>query len=137
VQRQREDGLSFCGWLGSQREEGDLIFAREGIWRGAQDSHVVLWIFGDHGDLQQLGRGVRPVHEDVWLAAIAKGFENVSDGEEIAFVVDEEGVAEERVMVAAGSGGLIVGVNDGAHRGDSGVVGGACLGLLCADSKRA
>jgi len=82
----------------------------------------MLRIFGDHSDLQKLGRGIRPVYEDVWLATVAKGLEDVRDGEEIAFVIDEEGVAEECVMVAAAGGRLIVGIDDGTNGGDSGVV---------------
>jgi len=63
--------------------------------------------------LQQFGRGVRPVHEDVGLAAVSKRLQDVSNSEEIALVVDEEGVPEECVMVAVGGGRLIVGINDG------------------------
>jgi len=101
VQRKGKYGLSFYGWFGGQRERSDLVFAGEGIRRGTKDRYVMLQIFGDHGDFQQLGWRVRAVHEDVGLAAVAKRLENVCNGEEIAFVVDEECVAEKCVVVAA------------------------------------
>ena len=88
----------------------------------SKNGYIVLQIFGDHSDLQKLGRGIGPIHKNVRLAAVAKGFEHVGDGQKIAFIIDEEGVSEECVVVAAGGRRLIVGVNDRTDGSDGGVV---------------
>lgn len=92
------------GCVSRQQKERNTVLADERIWRGSKDCHIVLRIFGDHSDLQQLGRGIGPIHENVGLAAVTKRLEHVGDCEEIALIIDKEGVAEECVMVAAGSG---------------------------------
>ena len=63
----------------------------------------MLRILGNDSDFQKAGGSVWAVHENVSLAAVAKILKHVGDCKEIALVVDKEGVAEERVMVAAGA----------------------------------
>src|SRR5271170_1665292 len=108
MERERQHGLAAHGWLGSHRAERDFVSAGERIWRGAQDRDVVLRVFGDDGDFQKARRSVRAAYEDVRLAAIAKRRNDMRHREQIAFVVDEEGVAEEGVVVAARSRRLVV-----------------------------
>lgn len=128
MEREREDAFTLGGVGRSEGDKSDVVAAREGIGSGAQDGYVVLQIAGDDGDFEQLRRSVQAVHEDVGLAAVAKRFEDVRDGEEIALIVDEEGVAEEGVVEAAGAGSLVVGINDRAERGVEGNFGGSVRG---------
>jgi hypothetical protein len=70
--------------------------------------------------LEQAGWGVGSTDDDVGLASVMERFENVSVGEQVALLVDEEGVAEEGVVVAARGGGFVEAVD---NRADSGVGG--------------
>jgi hypothetical protein len=67
----------------------------------------VLRVGGDDDGLKEPGWGVWSTDDQVGLAAVAKSAENVGVGEEVALLVDEEGVAEEGVMIAARGGGFV------------------------------
>lgn len=114
MQREREDGFSLHGRLGRQRKKRHLVFAGEWIRRDAKNRDVVRRILRDDAGLQQLRRSIDAIDENVRLAAVAERFEDMRNGEQITLVVDEEGVAEECVVVAARSGALIVRINNGA-----------------------
>ena len=116
MQRKCENGLAANGWRGFERYKSNRVFGRERIWSGAKNGHVMLQILGDNADLDQPGRRVGAIHENVRLAAVAKRLEDVSDGEEIALLVNEKGVAEKRVVIAAPGGALVIGIDDGAER---------------------
>ena len=89
-----------------------------GIGRGAKDGNVVFPVHGDELGLEQLRRGHGAIDEDVRLAAaIAKRAQDVRGGEQVALIVDEEGVAEKDVLVAPGRRRLIDGIDDGANGG--------------------
>src|ERR1700722_2964428 len=126
VQRKSKYGLASNSRLRRQRDKGHGVAAGKGIRRCSQNSHIVLGILGDDRNFQKARRGFSAVHEDVRLSSVAKRLEDVGDGEEIAFLVDKKGVAEERVVVAAGGRRLVVGVHDraqcrrGSIRGDVG-----------------
>jgi len=122
VEREREHRLAGGGGISGQRQEGYAIFAGERVGRDAQNGDVVRRVDGDDGGLEQARRGIGPADDEVGLAAVAEGFENVSVGEQVALLVDEKGVSEEGVVVAARGGGLVEAVHNGAHGGVGGCV---------------
>ena len=67
--------------------------------------------------LEEPGRGVGPSDDQVGLATVSEGFEDVGVSEQVALLVDKEGVAEEGVVVAARGGGLVEAVDDRADGG--------------------
>lgn len=124
MQREGEDGLAEGGGFGREGKKGDLVLGGKGVGGSPENGDVVLKVHGDDGGLEEDGGAVVATHEDVGLAAVAKGFEDVGGSEQVALIVDEEAVAEKAVMVAAGSGGLVQLIDDGANgRRESGVVG--------------
>ncbi len=127
VERKREHRLSSNDGARRQRKKRNTVAAYEGIGASSKNGNVVLKILCDHTDLQQLGRGVGTIHENVRLAAVAKRFQDVRDSKQIALFINEEGVAEERVVVTASGGSLIVGVNDRTERGGCRIVRGFSL----------
>lgn len=72
-------------------------------------------IDGYQSGLRYTKLGRRLVQQDVGLSAV-KLAENVGGGDEVAIAVDEETVAEEKIVIAAIGGGLIDWINDGADR---------------------
>ncbi len=80
VERKREHRLSPDDGAGSQRERCNTVAACEGIGRSAENGDVMLKVLRDDADLKQFGRGVRSIHENVWLAAFAKRFQDVRNG---------------------------------------------------------
>ena len=66
------------------------------------------------------------------MAAVAESAENVGVGEQVALLIDEESVAEERVVIAARGWGFVEAVDDGA---DAGI--GGCILRRSAVSKQA
>jgi len=83
----------------------------------------MLGVCGDDRGLEQNRRAISAADQDVGLAAVTEVFEDMGDGEEIALIVDEEAVAEETVVVAAGRRRLIELIDDGAdRRGERSVV---------------
>jgi len=74
----------------------------------------VLGVRGDDGGWEHSWRGVGSTEDEVGLAAVAKGFENVGVGEQIALLIDEESVPEESVVISARRRGLVEAVDDGA-----------------------
>ncbi len=128
MERERDDGLARGGGISGQREEGYAIVASERVGRDAEDGDVVLRVGGDDGGLKEAGRGVGTADNEVGLAAVVEGFEDVSVGEQVALLVDEEGVAEEGIVVAAWGSGFVEAVDDGA---DGGVGGCAVNRAVC------
>ena len=55
--------------------------------------------------------------QNVGLAAVAKRVENMSNGQKVTLFVNEEAVAEKRVVVTASGGRLIELVDDGTDGG--------------------
>ena len=123
MEREGDHGLAGGCGIGGEREEGNAEVAGERVGRDAEDGDVVLRVGGDDGGLEKAGRGVGATDDEVGLAAVAEGLENVSVGKQVALLVDEEGVAEEGVVVAAWGGGFVEAVDD---RADGGV---GCCGL--------
>ncbi len=128
MERERDDGLARGGGISGQREEGYAIVASERVGRDAEDGDVVLRVGGNDGGLKEAGRGVGSADDERGLAAIAERFEDVGVGEQVALLVDEKGVAEEGVVVAARGGGLVEAVDYGA---DGGVGGCAVNRAVC------
>lgn len=122
MERKCEDGLAGCGRLGGERQVGYAIVGGEGVGGDAENGDVMGGVGGDDGGLQEARRSIGTANDEVRLAAVAEGVEDVGVGEEVALLVDEEGVAEESVMIAARGRGFVEAVDD---RADSGVGGGA------------
>lgn len=129
VQGKSDDRITRDGRLLRKSEVGDAKSARERIRFSAKNSDVASAIRGDDLYLQQLRRTFAPVDQDVWLTAIAKSFEDVGVGEQIALVIDEEGVSKELVMISARGRGLVELVDNGAN--------GAALGRVDFSRNRA
>jgi hypothetical protein len=72
---------------------------------------------GDDGGWEYAGRGIGSTEDEVRLAAVAEGLENMGVGDRVALVVDEEGVTEEDIVVAARGGGFVEAVDDRANSG--------------------
>ena len=105
----------------SERKECDLEFRGEGIGSGAENGYVVLRIDGDDFDFAETGRSVGPAQQDGRQAAIAEVGEYVGGGDEVAVVINEEGVAVEDVVDAA-FGGFVERVDEWTDgEGDGGV----------------
>jgi DNA-binding transcriptional regulator GbsR (MarR family) len=90
----------------------------KGVGNGVEYGYVVLRVRGDHGDRDQAGWAVRAADKDVRLASIPEGFKNVGSGEQVALLVDKEGVTEEDVVVAVGGRGFVKAINNRADGGD-------------------
>jgi len=122
MKRSGEDGVAGSGTRGRKRQESNIEFSVEGIGRGAEDGDIVRPVNCDDVGFESLRRSVGTVDENVGLAEIAEGFEDVGRGDEIALRIDEEGVAEKSVANAFGAGSFVVGIDDGADGGaESGV----------------
>ena len=120
MEGERDHRLAGGDGIGGQRQESHSEIAGEWVGGDAEDGDVVLQVGGDDGGLEKAGRGVGSADDEVGLAAVAEGLENVSVGEQVALLVDEKGVAEEGVVVTARGGGFVEAVND---RADGGVGG--------------
>jgi hypothetical protein len=128
MEREREDGLAGSGGLGGKGQVGDAEVGGEGVGCDAKNGDVMRWVGGDNGGLQQAGRGIGAANDQVRLATVAKSIEDVGVGEQIALLVDEEGVAEEDVMIAARRGRFVEAVDDGADGGVRCGAGGKIVG---------
>jgi hypothetical protein len=117
VKRKGKDRLALGSRFGRERQESHTVFADERIWRREQDGDVVFGVRGDDGSLHEKWRTIRTANENVGLAAVAETFQDVSGGEEVALLVDEETVAKETVVVAARRWRLIKLINEGADGG--------------------
>jgi hypothetical protein len=123
MKRKGDHRLAADGWLRSKRQKGYFVFAGEGIWGGEENGDVVFRVHSDDGRLKKARRTIGAADQDVGLAAVAKGFQDVGDGQKVALFVNEEGVAKETVMVSARRRGLVELINDGADSGgERGVV---------------
>ncbi len=116
VKRERQYLLAGGGGIGGEGEEGHSIPAREGVWRDPEDGDVMGRVGGHDGGWEDAGRGVGLTQDEVGLAAVTEGLENMGVGEQVALLVDEEGVAEEGVVIAALGRGFIEAVDDRADR---------------------
>jgi hypothetical protein len=92
------------------------------LWRSQRGSLLgaKLVVGGNNAGLQEARRGVGTANHEVGLAAVAKGVENVAVSEQVTSLVDEETVAEEGVVIAAGAGRFVEAVK---HRAETGVGG--------------
>jgi len=77
----------------------------------------VFGVYGDDRRFEEKRRAIAAGDQNVRLAAVAEGFQNVCGGEEVALFVDEEGVAKKTVVIAA-SGWRLIELID--NREDSG-----------------
>ncbi len=102
VEREGYDRLTKGGRFGGEGQEGNLVLQGEGIRRGEENGDVVLCVRGNHGRLQEAWRAIGAADEDVGLAAAPKRFKNMRGGKQVALIVNEEAVAKEAVVVAAG-----------------------------------
>jgi hypothetical protein len=118
VKRERQYLLARGDGISGEGEEGHSKPAGEGVGRDAEDGDVVRWVGGDDGGWEYAGWGIGSTEDEVGPAAVAESIENVGVGEQVAFLVDEEGVTEEDVVVAARGGGFVEAVD---HRADGGV----------------
>src|SRR5208282_193227 len=91
---------------GLLRSEGQkshlvLVFAgAERIWGGTENGDIVDRVCGDYGDFYETRRGFGKAQQDLRLAAVAEFAEDVCGSEQIAVIVDEEGVAVKDVVKA-------------------------------------
>ena len=115
--------MAGCDGICGQGQEGHAEVAGERVGRDAEDGDVVLRVGGDDGGLEKTGRGVGSADDEVGLAAVAEGVEDVSVGEQVALLVDEKGVAEKGVVIAARGRGFVEAVDDRADGGVEGYVG--------------
>jgi len=88
----------------------------------------VLVVDRDYVCWHEARRAVWAADKNVGLAAVAKSVEHMGHGEQITLVVDEKGVAEERVTVAPRAGGIVKLIHKGTDRGGKGGVIGNVLG---------
>ena len=120
MERESENRLARYGGVRREREKSNLELAGERIWRGTENGHVMVGIDSDDASFEKAGRAIGAAEENVRLAPVAEGFEDVGDGEKVALVVDEEGVAKEGVVITAGGGGLVEAVDEGTDGGGGG-----------------
>ena len=124
VERQGENGLAGRCGIGRQQQEGNLVLGIERVGSCAEDGDVVLRVHGDDRGLEEDRGAIAAADQNIGLATVAKSFQDMSCGEEVAPFVDEEAIAEEAVVVAARGGGLVKLINDGADgRGRRGAIG--------------
>lgn len=81
----------------------------------------MIAVDGDDGGGDEAWGLVRNAEEEIGLAAVELA-ENVGDGEEVAFAIDEEGVAVEEVAIAARAGRVVHLIDDGAEGEGEGAV---------------
>src|SRR5262252_5725251 len=80
----------------------------------------------DHGGGNEAGWTVETADENVRLPTVVEVVKHVSDGEQVAVLIDKEGVAVENVAVAAAGGSFAEAVHDANKRGiDGGVFDGS------------
>ena len=117
MERRGDDRVTGTGPIGSKRKKGYAKLSFEGIGSGAKDRNVASPINRNDISFQELRRRIGTVDEDVRLAKITEGLQNVSGGDEIALRVDEESVAEECVTEAFAAGSFVARIDDGADSG--------------------
>ena len=100
-------------WREWQERNGKV--AIEGIRDGAQDGNIVVAINGNHGGLHEAWRRTWRVKKKIGLTTVELG-QDVCNGEEVAFSIDEKGVAVEKITIAARRRGAINLVDNGAKR---------------------
>lgn len=123
MKRKGDHGLAADGWLRSKRQKRYFVLALERIWRRPKNGDVVFCVHSNDGRLKKARRAIRAADENVGLAAVAKGFQDVGDRQKVTLFVNEEGVAKETVVVTARGWGLVELINDGADGGgERGVV---------------
>jgi len=123
MKRKGDDGLAAEGRVRSKRQKGHFVVADEGIWGGEENGDVVFRVHSDDRRLEKARRAIGAADEDVGLAAVAKGFQDMGGRQKVTLLVNEEGVAKETVVVTAGGWGLIELINDGTDSGrERGVV---------------
>ena len=130
MERKRQDGLTGCGRLGGEGQAGNTIVGGEGVGGDAEDGDVMGGVGGNDGGRQETWRGIGSANNQVGMAAIAEGVEDMGVGEEITVLVDEEGVAEEGVVIAARGGGFVEAIDDRADGGIGGDAGRNMVGDL-------
>ena len=115
--------MAGSGGVGSKRQKADAEVPGKRIGRGVKNGHVMRGVRSDHGDREKLRRAIGAADDDVRLAAVAKGFQDVGDRQKVTLFVNKEGVAKETVVVTARRRGLVELINDGADGGgERGVV---------------
>jgi hypothetical protein len=114
VEGEGEDGLSWRGGLGREWQERDVVSESERVGIGVKDRDIVFGVRGDDLDRKEDRGPIAAGDQDVRLAAIVKGFEDMGGGQEITVFVDEEAVTEEAVVIAARRWRLVQLINDGA-----------------------
>jgi len=123
MKREGDHGLTAGSWLRSKRQKRYFVLALERIWRRPKNGDVVFCVHSNDGRLKKARRAIRAADQDVGLAAVAKGFQDMGDRQKITLFVNEEGVAKETVVVTARRRGLVELINDGADGGgERGVV---------------
>src|SRR5467141_1969893 len=123
MKRKGNNGLAAEGRVRSKRQKGHFVVAGEGIWCGEENGDVVFRVHSDDGRLEKARRAIGAADQDVGLAAVAKGFQDVGDRQKVTLFVNEEGVTKETVVVTARGWGLVELINDGADGGgERGVV---------------
>ncbi len=128
MKRQGNHGLTVECWFACQRKKGYFVNTGEGIGSGEENGHIVFWVRGDDGRLNELRRAVGAADENVGLAAVAKSLQDVRDREEVALIVNEEAVAKEAVVVPARGWRSIQLINHGTDGGGESRVVGRVLG---------
>ena len=111
------------GRVRSKRQKGHSVSAGEGIWGGEENGDVVFWVHSDDGRLKKARRAIGAADENVGLASVAEGFQDMGDRQKVTLLVNEEGVAKKTVVVTVRGWGLVELINDGADGGgERGVV---------------
>ena len=123
MKRKGNNGLAAEGRVRSKRQKGHFVVAGEGIWCGEENGDVVFRVHSDDGRLEKARRAIGAADQDVGLAAVAKGFQDVGGRQKVTLFVNEEGVAKETVVVTARGWRLIKLIGNGADGGgERGVV---------------
>src|SRR6202171_5969658 len=121
--RKGYDGLAAEGRVRRKRQKGHFVVAGEGIWGGQENGDIVFRVHCDDCCLKKARRAIGAADEDVGLAAVAKGLQDVGGRQKVPVFVNEEGVAKETVMVTARGWELIKLIGNGADSGgERGVV---------------
>ena len=87
---------------------------RKGIGRGAEDGDVMVAVKRDDACGYESRRLIWHTKEECGLGAVELA-EDVGRGEQVAFVIDEEAVAVEKIAVAARAGSGVGLIDDGAE----------------------
>ena len=123
MKRKGYDRLTAESRVTRKRQKGHFVVAGEGIWCGEENGDVVFRVHSDDGRLEKARRAIRAADQDVGLAAVAKGFQDMGDRQKVTLFVNEEGVAKETVVVPARGRRLIKLIGNGADGGgERGVV---------------